>query len=128
MRVRVDHKADAVYVNLADREIAEREEVADGIVNGLRRRRPDCRLGDLGRVAPDRRSRRLEAIQLRIASRVVRRAVWAGRFEFRREGRFNLGLKIRSTATPSAPRSIDRRYRQARFEIPADQGAPRRLR
>jgi uncharacterized protein YuzE len=32
MRVRVDHKADAVYLNLIDREIAESEEVADGIV------------------------------------------------------------------------------------------------
>ena len=32
MRVRVDHKADAVYLNLTDREIVESEEVADGIV------------------------------------------------------------------------------------------------
>jgi uncharacterized protein YuzE len=32
MRVRVDHKADAVYLNLTDHEIAESEEVADGIV------------------------------------------------------------------------------------------------
>jgi uncharacterized protein YuzE len=32
MRVRVDRKADAVYLNLTDREIAESEEVADGIV------------------------------------------------------------------------------------------------
>ena len=32
MRVRVDHKADAVYLNLTEREIAESEEVADGIV------------------------------------------------------------------------------------------------
>jgi uncharacterized protein YuzE len=32
MRVRVDHKADAVYLNLTDAEIAESEEVADGIV------------------------------------------------------------------------------------------------
>ncbi len=32
MRVRVDHKADAVYLDLTDREIAESEEVADGIV------------------------------------------------------------------------------------------------
>ena len=32
MRVRVDHKADAVYLNLTDREIAKSEEVADGIV------------------------------------------------------------------------------------------------
>ncbi|MGA9265535.1 MAG: DUF2283 domain-containing protein, partial [Rhodomicrobium sp.] len=29
MRVRVDHKADAVYLNLTDHEIAESEEVAD---------------------------------------------------------------------------------------------------
>ena len=32
MRVRVDHKADAVYLNLTDYEIVESEEVADGIV------------------------------------------------------------------------------------------------
>jgi uncharacterized protein YuzE len=32
MRVRVDHGADAVYVNLTDRPIKESEEVADGIV------------------------------------------------------------------------------------------------
>ena len=31
MRVRVDHKADAVYLNLTDHEIAESEEVADGL-------------------------------------------------------------------------------------------------
>ncbi len=32
MRVRVDHQADAVYLNLTDHEIVESEEVADGIV------------------------------------------------------------------------------------------------
>jgi uncharacterized protein YuzE len=32
MRVRVDHEADAVYLNLTDHEIVESEEVADGIV------------------------------------------------------------------------------------------------
>jgi uncharacterized protein YuzE len=32
MRVRVDHMADAVYLNLTDRPIQESEEVADGIV------------------------------------------------------------------------------------------------
>lgn len=32
MRVRVDHRADAVYLNLTDRPIEESEEVADGIV------------------------------------------------------------------------------------------------
>src|SRR3989304_8643561 len=32
MRVRVDHSADAVYVNLTDRPIKDSEEVADGIV------------------------------------------------------------------------------------------------
>lgn len=32
MLVRVDHKADAVYLNLTHHEIAESEEVADGIV------------------------------------------------------------------------------------------------
>ena len=32
MRVRVDDKADAVYLDLTDHEIAESEEVADGIV------------------------------------------------------------------------------------------------
>jgi uncharacterized protein YuzE len=32
MRVRVDHTADAVYVNLTDRPIKDSEEVADGIV------------------------------------------------------------------------------------------------
>jgi hypothetical protein len=32
MRVRVDHAADAVYVNLTDRPIKESEEVAEGIV------------------------------------------------------------------------------------------------
>jgi uncharacterized protein YuzE len=32
MRVRVDHGADAVYVNLTDRPIKDSEEVADGIV------------------------------------------------------------------------------------------------
>jgi YD repeat-containing protein len=32
MRVRVDHGADAVYVNLTDRPIKESEEVADGII------------------------------------------------------------------------------------------------
>ncbi|MGE0613985.1 MAG: DUF2283 domain-containing protein [Hyphomicrobiales bacterium] len=30
--MRVDRKADAVYLNLTDREIEESEEVADGIV------------------------------------------------------------------------------------------------
>ena len=34
MRVRVDREADVVYLNLTDREIAESEEVADGIVVG----------------------------------------------------------------------------------------------
>jgi uncharacterized protein YuzE len=32
MRVRVDRQAGAVYLNLTDHEIAESEEVADGIV------------------------------------------------------------------------------------------------
>ncbi|MEX0803414.1 MAG: DUF2283 domain-containing protein [Candidatus Binatia bacterium] len=32
MRVRVDHGADAIYVNLTDRAIENSEEVADGIV------------------------------------------------------------------------------------------------
>ena len=32
MRVRVDHGAEAVYLNLTDRSIKESEEVADGIV------------------------------------------------------------------------------------------------
>jgi uncharacterized protein YuzE len=32
MRVRVDHGADAVYVNLTDRPIRDSAEVADGIV------------------------------------------------------------------------------------------------
>jgi uncharacterized protein YuzE len=32
MRVRVDHGADAVYLNLTDRPIKDSEEVADGIV------------------------------------------------------------------------------------------------
>lgn len=32
MRVRVDHGADAIYLNLTDRAIKESEEVADGIV------------------------------------------------------------------------------------------------
>ncbi len=32
MRVRVDHGADAVYLNLTDRPVQESEEVADGIV------------------------------------------------------------------------------------------------
>jgi len=32
MRMRVDHQADAVYLNLTDREILESEEVADGII------------------------------------------------------------------------------------------------
>ena len=32
MRVRVDHGADAIYLNLTDRPIKESEEVADGIV------------------------------------------------------------------------------------------------
>jgi uncharacterized protein YuzE len=32
MRMRVDHGADAVYLNLTDRPIEESEEVADGIV------------------------------------------------------------------------------------------------
>jgi uncharacterized protein YuzE len=32
MRMRVDHGADAVYLNLTDRPIKESEEVADGIV------------------------------------------------------------------------------------------------
>lgn len=30
--MRVGHKADAVYLNLTDREIVESEEIADGIV------------------------------------------------------------------------------------------------
>ena len=32
MRVRVDHGADAVYLNLTDRPIQESQEVADGII------------------------------------------------------------------------------------------------
>ncbi len=32
MRVRVDHKTDAVYLNLTGHEIVESEEMADGIV------------------------------------------------------------------------------------------------
>jgi len=32
MRVRVDHGADAVYVNLTDRAIKDSEQVADGII------------------------------------------------------------------------------------------------
>jgi uncharacterized protein YuzE len=32
MRVRVDSKADAIYLNLTEREIAETEQVADGIM------------------------------------------------------------------------------------------------
>jgi uncharacterized protein YuzE len=32
MRVRVDHSADAVYLNLTDRAIKESEEVADGVI------------------------------------------------------------------------------------------------
>jgi uncharacterized protein YuzE len=32
MRMRVDHAADAVYLNLTDRPIKDSEEVADGIV------------------------------------------------------------------------------------------------
>jgi uncharacterized protein YuzE len=32
MRVRVDHGADAVYLNLTDRSVQESEEVVDGIV------------------------------------------------------------------------------------------------
>lgn len=32
MRVRVDHAADAVYLNLTDRPIKDSAEVADGIV------------------------------------------------------------------------------------------------
>jgi uncharacterized protein YuzE len=32
MRVRVDHAADAVYLNLTDRPIKDSTEVADGIV------------------------------------------------------------------------------------------------
>ena len=32
MRVRVDHGADAVYLNLTDRAIKDSEEVADGII------------------------------------------------------------------------------------------------
>ena len=32
MHVRVDHAADAVYLNLTDRPIKDGEEVADGIV------------------------------------------------------------------------------------------------
>jgi uncharacterized protein YuzE len=31
MRMRVDHGADAIYLNLTDRPIQESEEVADGI-------------------------------------------------------------------------------------------------
>ena len=32
MRVRVDHGADAIYLNLTDRAIKESEEVADGVI------------------------------------------------------------------------------------------------
>ena len=32
MRVRVDHGADAVYLNLTDRAIKESQEVADGVI------------------------------------------------------------------------------------------------
>ncbi len=32
MRLRIDHRADAVYLNLTDRAIKESEEVADGII------------------------------------------------------------------------------------------------
>jgi uncharacterized protein YuzE len=34
MRMRVDHAADAVYLNLTDRPIRDSEEVADGIDYG----------------------------------------------------------------------------------------------
>ena len=56
MRVRVDHKADAVYLNLTDHEIAESEEVADGIVVDYDAEGRIVGLGDPRRVAPDRRS------------------------------------------------------------------------
>jgi uncharacterized protein YuzE len=32
MRVRVDHGADAVYLNLTDRAVKESQEVADGVI------------------------------------------------------------------------------------------------
>jgi uncharacterized protein YuzE len=32
MRVRVDHGADAIYLNLTDRPIKDSEQVADGII------------------------------------------------------------------------------------------------
>ena len=32
MRMRVDHAADAIYLNLTDRPIKDSEEVADGVV------------------------------------------------------------------------------------------------
>ena len=32
MRVRIDHEADAVYINLTDHGIEDSEEVADGVI------------------------------------------------------------------------------------------------
>jgi len=32
MRVRVDSKADAIYLNLSDRQVEASEEVADGVI------------------------------------------------------------------------------------------------
>jgi uncharacterized protein YuzE len=32
MQVRIDHRADAVYLNLTDRPIKDSEQVADGII------------------------------------------------------------------------------------------------
>ncbi len=65
MRVRVDHGADAIYVNLTDRAIKDSAEVADGIVVDY-----DAE----GRIVEtNRRSRGSEAVQLRIADRGVKR-------------------------------------------------------
>jgi uncharacterized protein YuzE len=64
MRVRVDHGADAVYVNLTDRPIKDSEEVADGIVVDYDF---EGRIVGVEILGASRRTDGPEAIQLRIA-------------------------------------------------------------
>ena len=68
MRVRVDHAADAVYLNLTDRPIKDSEEVADGTI--LDYDEVGRIVGvESGGIQAHRRPGGAQAIQLRFADR-----------------------------------------------------------
>ena len=63
MRVRVDHGADAVYLNLTDRPVQESEEVADGIVVDYDAEGRIVGIEISGCIEADGRSEGAEAVQ-----------------------------------------------------------------